>query len=474
MIIITDIDLGQEASRMAAEGQAALNVGETDRAREKFGEAGDLLQARIVGRRKAKEKHYVRFLAASQYYHGGHYAKARELARQVERRHLPAEAQTLFDKFIRDVNERADPGYEPGVRKQLHDSWLRGEYDVILKVLREHPYVLRQARLAYYRANCLENVKDYPAAAVFFADAIRWTPDDPELIYAPAEIPLVLAGRGKLEEAWNYVECQLKEIPHAITFITASIVRFHQANKATHAEEGQVYHREQFDYHREAWRRFQQLPPLFRDHPDLRDYMANCFEMTALGLHWAGDKAQAVEVCDAAIDFAPAAYGPRTIRAMITYPGEQALADCREAIKLGEPSYYPYYYLAHAALVTGDEAVAGSWCREALEHQPSRRIEAQLWVWLAVAETQMGKKAEDVRALLQKAQALDPGDLDIRRIAGELERSLSITLPDYLQSWGKTAQETFRVEYPSLQEARVLQQREQAGRTRKERVFAVA
>jgi hypothetical protein len=51
------------------------------------------------------------FLAASQYYRGGHYQKALALARKVQQRMLPDEVARLFPAFWRDVQDRASPDY---------------------------------------------------------------------------------------------------------------------------------------------------------------------------------------------------------------------------------------------------------------------------------------------------------------------------------------------------------------------------
>ena len=58
-----------------------MGLGDTDRARACYLEAGKLIEASIANERKQSEKHLLRFLAASQYYHGGHYEKALALGK---------------------------------------------------------------------------------------------------------------------------------------------------------------------------------------------------------------------------------------------------------------------------------------------------------------------------------------------------------------------------------------------------------
>jgi tetratricopeptide (TPR) repeat protein len=407
-MILSGINAGAEATRAGAEGQAALSVGETDRAKARFGQAGKILAAKVAGHRKQPDKHLSRFLAASQYYQGGHYQKALDLSRKVEAKFLPVEARPLFEKFLRDVKDRAAPGYADVVRKQLTAHWLRKDYEAILTTLQDHPYVINQSGMAYMRASCCERLGDYHGAAVFFADAVKTAPDNAAVLFTAAGYPLRLVGNGELDEAWKYVSYQLKATPNAITFLTASNIRFHQAHKADGQEETGKLLGESVRYFEQAWRLFQQFPAQVRDSMDLREYMILGFEIAALSLNQIGDSARALDVCSVAVSFAPNAYGPKTVRGIITYPDKEAVADFRRAIELGDPSYYAYYYLAHTSMVSGDYEAATSLCQQALQHAPSRRIEAQLHFWLSIAQQHLGAELEVVRRLLQRAIELDP------------------------------------------------------------------
>jgi tetratricopeptide (TPR) repeat protein len=459
MIITSPIDLDEDASRAAGEAQRALTLGETDRAREHFGVAGDILERKIASLRKQPDKHFARFLAASQYYHGGNYQKARELARQVEKRFLPVEAQPLFEQFFRDVKERADPGYEVGVRNRLQFHLTRKEYETCLEILRDHPYSVSQAQLAYSRAFCYEHLRDWPAAAIFYADAIRQLPEDPELLFSTAGVPLSLAGSGDLAEAWRYVEYQLEALPNAVTFITASLIRFHQAPQARDEETRSHLLAEQVEYVEKGWQHFQRLPDNLRRHQDLRRYMVLGFEVAALALERSGNPARAREFCDEAIAFDPQVSGPWTLRGTMTYPGQEATADFLEAIRLGEPNYYPFYFLAHARLVEGDLVQAVSWIRQALERRPSRKIAVQLYFWLAIAQRSLGANRDEVLELLQKACSLDPENellqRDIRRLEDSIDDPSAIDPSEWV-----TRQITPALDdHPVLHEAMLLQGR---------------
>lgn len=80
-MILPHSEADANPTNSAAEGHMALGQGDIERARACYLEAGKMIEASISNERKQSEKHYLRFLAASQYYHGGHadwITKARE------------------------------------------------------------------------------------------------------------------------------------------------------------------------------------------------------------------------------------------------------------------------------------------------------------------------------------------------------------------------------------------------------------
>jgi tetratricopeptide (TPR) repeat protein len=420
-MIVSGIRMDEAASRAAGEGQAALTAGDTGRARACFLEAGKRVEDRIELFRKQPEKHLARLLAASQYYQGGDYQKALKLARKVDSGFLTPELRVTFQNFFRDVNERASPDYPDRIRKQLLAAWEKKDSGAILALVKDHPYILHPAKLAFAHAVGSERSGDYHTAAALHADAIRRWPDSPELVFVRACYPLELAGNGKPEEAWKYVEHQLKETPHAITFATASIIRGRQAIQSqSDQERGQLVD-EQNRYHEEAWRTFSNLPARFRDNRDLRDLMTLCLDMVAFALHQTDDDTRAREICTTAIAFSPQSHELRTTRGIITYPGGTAEDDFREAIRLRETRCYPWYFLAHASLAKGDHSAAASWCRQALEHRPSRTLEAQLCFWLAMAQKHLGARPDEILFLQYRAQELEPENDAFHQDSAKLE-----------------------------------------------------
>ena len=178
MILTGLSDVSGEATRAAAEAQAALGRGDTERAATFHTTAGEILETRAAKTRKLSDKHLIRFLAASQYYHAGEYQRAQKLLRKIEGRFLVGEAQTLFKKFVRDVRDRSAANYHARLMSALHRAGQAKDHEQIITILQEHPYVLPRAKMALLRAYCCQALADGRAAALFFEDARRFEPEN--------------------------------------------------------------------------------------------------------------------------------------------------------------------------------------------------------------------------------------------------------------------------------------------------------
>jgi tetratricopeptide (TPR) repeat protein len=305
-------------SLLAGQAQAALQEGDTARAQSLFREAAEDFERQISGARKQSDKHMLRFLAASQYYHGGLYTEAQRFCRRIQASLLPSDVRPIFQMFVRDVNDRADPGYRERIRATLLRHFQKDEPQGILDLLKSHPHVLPPADLAFIRAASCEQIEDYKAAALFFADAIRFAPDRPALAFALALMPIRLIHDGKLDDAWAYVTDQLRAIPHAITSINASLVHYHQASQAVSLGERRTFSVEQIRYFEDAWQQFQLLPPSLQGNAELRDYMVLCFEAAAFGYLRLDQPEAARELNKKIIAFFPGESDPLMLHVLAT------------------------------------------------------------------------------------------------------------------------------------------------------------
>lgn len=424
------------ASRAAAEGKFALGTGDTILAAEKYAEAGVALEKEANSARKAPQKNLLRFLAASQFFYGGHYTKALKLARRVEERLLPPPVRQLFAPFFRDVKDRTRSDYAIGIRKTVL-LISTNQPAAALELLKSHPYVCERSALAVLRALLCEELKQYHAAALFFATALKFRPNDPTIGLMSATLPLTLSSSGRLVEGWTptsgregrtwstlsdserleiweYVQQQLSLLPIPTTFISASVTCFRRAELAPEGESQHEIRQQQVAFFDKAWKAFQAAPKMFQQDADIRIYMELCFALAASSLWRLGDHQRAKEVCDTAISFNTSLPAIWTMRGILKYPSSESLTDLEHAVKINDQDYFPYYYLAHYALENEEYDRTRKLIDQALRCRPSRLIEGQLYGWLAICLARQRAPAGDIEKAFGKARELAP---ELREIA---------------------------------------------------------
>lgn len=406
--MISQHDHRTEASIASMEGQGALSRGDTDHARECFKRAAKLLEDQVKSASKTSEKQLLRFLAASQYFKGGLYEEALKLCRKIDKRLLPKNVQHLYPAFLRDVQTRSSPKYEGEFRFALVRAYRQPDPQKVLELLKNEPFILSPAALAFTRAVACEDLKDYRAAALFFAKAHSLQPHDLESQYVSAALPLQLMGQPNREdEVAEYIAFQLQYLPVFSTFITASLLNYYRKSKAASPNEARGFARQQISYFEQARTVYQTKAEMYRSHPELRELLMLGFNSAPFGYIRLGEKQKALEICDEAVALSPMSPWPYTMRGLMTYPAERANSDFRQAVDLKDPSYTPYYYLAHDALKRSEYDEAIRWAESAIERQPSPSIEAQLCGWIAIAKDELGFSREVVKEWFQRARDLE-------------------------------------------------------------------
>jgi tetratricopeptide (TPR) repeat protein len=397
------------------------------------------LEAEIPNTRKQSEKALLYFSAATQYYHGGIYGRAEEVSRRVQAKLLPPHTRKVLEDFRRDLKDRAAPEYRLRQQTLIQEAWSGKQYAKMLEIFKNHPYVLPPWDMAFYRGKCCEQLKNYRAAALFFKDAIQFKPDDLNLVLAAPTYTLSLIAEGKLSEAWEYVQHQLALIPSPVPNINASLIRHDQALKATTGEEMSELSKEQLRYCAKALELFDELPAQEKDRQELRNFMAHCLELAASSRVRLGDKAGAILAATKAVEFSPS-FGPiYVMRGLLTFPSEEAMQDFRKAIQLGEQYHVPYAYLARWHFMRNEFPVAAEWCEQALIHNPSPRIRAQLLEMLAISRSQLGFDSTVIESLFAQAQELDPDNSRINKNWTVFQETVAVTSPTQaISKWDRS------------------------------------
>jgi tetratricopeptide (TPR) repeat protein len=288
-----------EATLAAAEGLAALGVGDTALARQKYAEAGAILE-REMHAHGGSEKQLLRFLAATQYYKGGDYQKAQELANKIDARALPKNVRGLLPQFLKDVKQRVARGYARNAREVVRRLWLEGKPREAIQLLQDHPYIFDAAGLAFMRAVLCERLGDYRAAAIFFSSVLRFAPTVSDTHFLTAAYPLALVMQNRVSEAWDYTQHQLELLPHAVTYITAAVISYHRFRRAG-SEDREHRLNELLAFVEKARNASLALPEEQQNHPDMRAYLALGFELAAGGWLLQGNKERSKEAWEDAI-----------------------------------------------------------------------------------------------------------------------------------------------------------------------------
>lgn len=321
MTTISTLNTNGAATLAAAEGLAALGVGDTALARQKYAEAGAILERDMKAHDGGPEKQLLRFLAATQYYKGGDYQKAQELANKIDARALPKNVRGLLPQFLKDVKERVSPGYAAGIRQTLFSLWVATKPREAIAILQEHPYVLDTAALALFRATLCDQLPDYRAAAIFFAAALQRTSGAAQVAFISSATPLRLLSQGRMAEAWECVRHRLELVPHTATSVTAALVCYHRF-LAAGIEDRQQRLDELLSFVAKAWEEYQRLPALQQNHPDMRAYMAFGFEIAAGSSLLHGDKEHSQAAWNQAVKLGADPANPWALRAFAASQGK--------------------------------------------------------------------------------------------------------------------------------------------------------
>lgn len=224
------------ASVLNLEAMGALARGDTALAQQKRKEAGEILERRMKAVSRAREKHYLRFLAATQFYKGGLYQRASDLAEQIDPKLLDARARELLPPFLKDVRERSSPGYLGRMRAKMDVLWNSQDWKAVLELLAEHQYFLTPGGSAWVRGVCCLQLGEPKASAIFFAQAVRHPEAVALSLQQACSHVLDLAVTDRRDDAQRYAGWLKEFMPSAAV---SAAVAFAEYAKLVHAPEAE-------------------------------------------------------------------------------------------------------------------------------------------------------------------------------------------------------------------------------------------
>lgn len=296
---VSRIDPEARSTHAAAKGFRALCEGDTLLARQKYTEAGEILEAGSKHDLPAADKHLLRFLAASQYYHGGEYRRAATLAARINRGHLRPGHRPKLDQFRKDVEERADTGYAKRIREAVLGCWMRRQVDEAIRLLQDHPYVFGRAELARIRFDlCLRSGR-VKAAVLFSADANRFSNFHPTPVFLRAGAATFLKTLGKPAEAAEFLQLVQAKEPTALDLVAVCsdvYLRLVKGDLTAGTDVVQL-----IDL---AHREFAQFPPHTVADPDVRNFMTHGYLMAAIAADVLTGRQEAMKYVEAGEELA--------------------------------------------------------------------------------------------------------------------------------------------------------------------------
>lgn len=141
-----------EAARLAAESRelslaaaAHFAAVELSEAAALYRRAGDAMASAVAHAPKARERDFVRLLAAAEYFKGGHFVRAKQLCDRVKPSRIKRELRVVHQQFLRALKPRLAKAYRNTVAEALAACERGRDYDGALAILHDHPWALTAA-----------------------------------------------------------------------------------------------------------------------------------------------------------------------------------------------------------------------------------------------------------------------------------------------------------------------------------------
>jgi hypothetical protein len=226
MNVLLAIDPKGDVTRIGLEARIALQNGDTANCARLSHQAAELIESVISDLKRPSERDLARFMAATHCYNGGHYEKAVKVCETIRVNRLPARYRHLYPPFLKQVKERSAPGYATRYRDRIDNAFGRAVKEgdrsaaqEVIEILKDHQFLLPQDRMAYVRARCCEVLGEQRTASIFYRDAWRFNPEEPDYLSSYLGS---LCKEGRHAEARAIIEEELANHPGVPSSIKAT------------------------------------------------------------------------------------------------------------------------------------------------------------------------------------------------------------------------------------------------------------
>ncbi len=323
----------------------------------------------------------------------------------------------------------------PQAQKNLAEAFearRRGEWERALGLLRQCGNDIAPALLSYQRGLIWLDAGYPEVGAVFFEHAARLEPDNTnyEVLF------LYSLKQFDPRRARDKVDRILQDPGnHPASLVVEAVnVAFDATREMTEPDAAVVYR--------------SLIPVLANVLPDIpedekRSVYLMCLGLLAYSHEHLGEAGAAIDYYSRGLGIDPSHDAFLTGRGILTYgKSSQSPSDFEQAVKLGSPLVWPYFFLAHHYVVNNRYKECRHMCERGLAMEASSAVHSQLSEWLAISEAELGFPRAMVRATFEQSLRLDSSNEMARRNHETFEQAFTRSAPI---KWDKRLESTVRV-----------------------------
>jgi len=360
---------------------------------------------------------------------------------------LPWHALTVAEKervqgLSADLFEISEPtggvaqGTNPQAQKNLTEALeakQRGEWERTLELLRRWGKHIAPALVSYLRGGIWVKAGYPEIGVVFYEHAAKLDPDNAN--YAGLVLNALESYdlRRALEMSNRILETRETQQPSLV--VLAAGVAFGAIREIVEPD-AIVALRALIPILEDA------LPGVLVD--EMRSVYLMALMLLALSHEHLGETGAAFDYYSMGLRIEPSHDALLTGRGILTYgKSPQSPSDLEQAVKLGSPLVWPYFFLAHHYIANNRYEDCRRMCEKGLAMTASLAVHSQLSEWLAIAEAELGFPSGRVRAAFEQALRLDPSNDTARRNLDTFERASP--RPTVPKTWEKRSESNVRV-----------------------------
>ena len=318
---------------------------------------------------------------------------------------------------------------------EAYEARERGDWDRALELLRRWGKHIPLALISYLRGTIWRSAGEPATAAVFFGHASHLEPENENyqvvLLHAlKAADPADAATRAE-------AILRASETKSPAVVVRAADIVFESTRKLSDADAAPIIKR---------------LIPILestlvrmegREDIDGSALAGMVLILLATSSKDIGDTRKACGYYSRALQLDPTNDALLIARGILMYGADpSATADFDQAIRLGSPLVWPYFYLAHHYLANNRFEECRVMCERALHKPATARVQSELCEFLAISSTGLGYPEQVIRRAFENAIRADLSNERARRNLEKFETALTTRTAH--QDWERMSESSMR------------------------------